>query len=229
MAALVWGAWGAEWAQQKKVAFNGLARTITVNSDVTTLNLQTDVWSRWVDWRALPGNDFHELAMRRSGYDPIPGGRSGLIYFLTNGWKLIVDLNKVRITGVLYSDDFETAYWSANGMPLYPATVSALVNQSVTTENVVTGTALTQEQTALAVWQASQRTLTASPGPSEDQIAAQVRVELAAELARILDLAKIHGLVTGQPLTVTPTSRSAGGIVQTVGESGSTVTVERTA
>jgi hypothetical protein len=125
MAALVWGAWGAEWAQNKKVAFNGLARTITVNSDVTALNLQTDVWSRWVDWAALPGNDYHTLAMRRTGYDTIPGGRSGLIYFLQNGWKLIIDMNKVRVTGVLYSDDFETAYWAADGQPIYPATVSA--------------------------------------------------------------------------------------------------------
>jgi hypothetical protein len=151
MAALIWGAWGAEWAQNKKVAFNGLERTITVNSDVTALNLQTDVWSRWVDWRALPGNDFHTLAMRRTGYDAIPGGRSGLIYFLYNGWKLIVDLNKVRISGVLYSDDFETAYWSINGDPIYPATVSALVNSSVTTQNVVTGTVLTAEETAIVI------------------------------------------------------------------------------
>lgn len=151
MSALVWGAWGAEWAQNKKVAFNGLARTITVNSDVTALNLQADVWSRWVDWRALPGNDFHELAMRRTGYDAIPGGRSGLIYFLRNGWKLIVDLNKVRVTGVLYSDDYETAYWAMNGDPIYPATVSALVNTAVTTQTVVSGTALTSEETAIVI------------------------------------------------------------------------------
>jgi hypothetical protein len=180
MAALVWGAWGAEWAQNKKVAFNGLARTITVNSDVTALNLQTDVWSRWVDWCALPGNDYHTLAMRRTGYDSIPGGRSGLIYFLQNGWKLIIDMNKVRVTGVLYSDDFETAYWAADGQPIYPATVSALVNNSVSYQNVVTGTALTQEETAAAVWSAAQRSLTESLDPGLVQIVAAVVAALQA-------------------------------------------------
>lgn len=158
MVALVWGAWGAEWAQNKKVAFNGLERTITVNDDVTALNLQADVWSRWVDWAALPGNDYHALAMRRTGYDTIPGGRSGLIYFLRNGWKLVVDMNKVRITGVLYSDDYETAYWSASGLPIYPATVSALVNSAVTTQNVVTGTAVTAAELVAALLAAAQAT-----------------------------------------------------------------------
>jgi hypothetical protein len=53
---------------------------------------------------------------------------------------------------------------------------------------------------------------------------------LTTEQAGMLSaLAKIHGLVSGQPLTVTPTSRTAGGITQSITESGGTVTVERTA
>ncbi len=192
MAALVWGAWGAEWAQNKKVAFNGLARTITVNDDVTALDLQADVWSRWVDWAALPGNDYHTLAMRKTGYDTIPGGRSGLIYFLRNGWKLIVDLNRVRVSGVLYSDDFETAYWSADGQPVFPATVSALVNTATTVQNVVTGEALTPEQTAAAVWQAAQRTLTSEPNPTAAQIVAAMLAALKATTIPV-DTVKIKG------------------------------------
>ncbi len=207
MAALVWGAWGAEWAQNKKVAFNGLARTITVNDDVTALNLQTDVWSRWVDWAALPGNDYHTLAMRRTGYDAIPGGRSGLIYFLQNGWKLIVDLNRVRVSGVLYSDDFETAYWSADGQPIYPATVAALVNNVVSYQNVVTGDL--------------------SSVPTAAVVADQVRVALAAELARIMELAKIHGLVQGAPLEVSQNLRVAGDITQQISEAGGVTSVSR--
>lgn len=41
-------------------------------------------------------------------------------------------------------------------------------------------------------------------------------------------LAKIHGLVTGTPLVVTPTSRTAGDVAQTIDTSGTTVTVTRT-
>jgi hypothetical protein len=41
-------------------------------------------------------------------------------------------------------------------------------------------------------------------------------------------LARIHGLVLGTPLVVTPVSRVAGDLVQTISEAGGTVTVERT-
>ena len=40
-------------------------------------------------------------------------------------------------------------------------------------------------------------------------------------------LAKIHGLLVGSPLTVTQTSREAGSILQTISDSGGTVTIER--
>ena len=64
-------------------------------------------------------------------------------------------------------------------------------------------------------------------GASPVAIAAQVRTELAAELLRIIELAKVHGLVNGTSLVVTPTSRSAGTVQQTITESGGTVTVSR--
>lgn len=43
----------------------------------------------------------------------------------------------------------------------------------------------------------------------------------------VSELARIHGLVAGSPLVVTPTSRQAGAISQSISESGSTVTVSR--
>jgi hypothetical protein len=41
------------------------------------------------------------------------------------------------------------------------------------------------------------------------------------------DLAKIHGLISGMPLVVAPTTRTAGGISQTIAEAGGTTTVTR--
>lgn len=53
---------------------------------------------------------------------------------------------------------------------------------------------------------------------------------LLQALAYANDLAKIHGLVIGSPLVVTPTSRTAADIVQTIADvAGPNVTVERTA
>jgi hypothetical protein len=52
---------------------------------------------------------------------------------------------------------------------------------------------------------------------------------LSTEQDAILQaLAKIHGLLSGTPLVVTPTSRTAGDVTQTIDTVGTTVTVTRT-
>lgn len=63
-------------------------------------------------------------------------------------------------------------------------------------------------------------------GATAEEIAAAVRVELAAELLRIMRLHKIHGLEAGMPLVVTPSSRVAGDVAQSISAAGDTVTVE---
>jgi hypothetical protein len=64
--------------------------------------------------------------------------------------------------------------------------------------------------------------------PTAAQNAAAVRTELSLELLRTTELAKVHGLVTGDPLTVTPTTRTAGSVTQTISTVGTTTTVTRT-
>ena len=71
-----------------------------------------------------------------------------------------------------------------------------------------------------------------SSAPAVDYplVASAVRTELQAELTRIVELAKLHGLVIGVDLVVSSTSRSAGDIVQTISGDGlTTSTVSRTA
>lgn len=67
----------------------------------------------------------------------------------------------------------------------------------------------------------------ASGGVDYGSMADAVRTELQAELLRIVEIAKIHGLVVGADLVVTPTSRTAGDVVQTIATSGDTTTVSR--
>jgi hypothetical protein len=152
MAALLWGAWGTEWALEEKVSFDGAAKTITVHDNVTTLNIRSEVYSAWVRW--FQREPWSLPAMRFSGADPVPGGETGLTFFTINGWKLVIDFNKVAVSGVLYSEDYDTSYWSSAGLPLYPATVSALVNSAVSYQNVVTGVALSAVEVRQAVWDA---------------------------------------------------------------------------
>jgi hypothetical protein len=145
----IWAAHGAEWALAEKVSFNGVTKRITVNAGVTTLDIREDVYSAWVRWIEREDNARFRIAMRVSGFDPIPGGYTGATYFMVNGWKLEYDPSAVAIAGVLYSDDYATPYWSASDQPIYPATVSSLVNSAVVTQNVITGT---PAEIADAVW-----------------------------------------------------------------------------
>lgn len=134
-----WVAWSEEWLLRAKVDFDGTTRLIHVHPEVTDLSIRSDVYSAWVNWVALYDNLKFAPAIRYSGLDPIPGGQTGDSYFLMNGWRLIIDLTKVRVVGVLYSENFETAFYDSNLKPQHPATVASLVMSSVTKENVVTG------------------------------------------------------------------------------------------
>lgn len=105
--------------------------------------------------------------------------------------------------------------------------------------STVDSTVLTSDAIATAVWQAvasanntdgsmgAKLNSAASGGVDYASMADAVRTELQAELLRIVELAQLHGLVVGTDLVVTPTARSAGSVVQTVAESGGTVTVSR--
>ena len=128
MSALVWGAWAPDWALNNKVDFDGATKTIYVHPEVTSLDIRADVYSAWIDWLVLRDNTKFLPAIRLTGYDPIgPGKFTGDIYFLINGWKLSLELSKVRIVGALFSDDYDTAYYTKDMLPQYPATVSSLV------------------------------------------------------------------------------------------------------
>lgn len=135
----IWAAFGAEWSLAEKVGFNGVTKRITVNAGVTSLDIRNDVYSAWIRWLELDDNTRFRAAMRATGLDVIPGGFTGDAYFLINGWKLEYDANVVAISGVLYSDDYTTPYWSATDQPIFPATVSSLVNTAVSTQNIVSG------------------------------------------------------------------------------------------
>jgi hypothetical protein len=67
----------------------------------------------------------------------------------------------------------------------------------------------------------------ASGGVDYGSMADAVRIELQAELTRITDIAKIHGLVIGTDLVVGTTTRTAGDIEQSISESGGVVTIAR--
>lgn len=59
---------------------------------------------------------------------------------------------------------------------------------------------------------------------SQDYVSTAIRTELTPELDEIGEIHAIHGLKSGDALTVTPTSRTAGAISQTISGDGTTTT-----
>lgn len=186
----MWHYWAEEWAAAEKVSFNGVTKRIRVNAGVTTLDVAGDLYSAWVRWTERERQ--YLPAMRYSGYDPIPGGRTGATFFLRNGWKLEVNPNAVAVTGVLYSEDYGTAFWSEDDLPIYPATVSSLVNSAVSYQNVVTGTAASPAE----IWAHATRTLTSSLDPTVETIVAQVLAALQAT-AIPANMVQVKGQIIG--------------------------------
>lgn len=126
------------------ISFDRYGKQIFLSESIAKIDL-ADVYSRSVDWLAQDENLKVELPMRYSGYDPIPGGFTGATFFMTNGWKLVYNPNTTAITGVLFSEDYDTGYWTYNGLPIYPIMVAATVN-TVYKEMGVSG--LTSEESA---------------------------------------------------------------------------------
>lgn len=157
----MWQYWAQDWSLFDKVEFDGINRIIYVHPEVTELNIRTDVYTSWVDWMVIRDHLKFLPAMRTTGLDPIGGGvYTGDVYFLINGWKLSVDTRKVKITGVLFSDDYDTAYYTPEMVAQYPVSVSSLVTTTTIYQNVVTGTAATPAE----IWEHATRTLTTNAG-----------------------------------------------------------------
>lgn len=221
-----WSYWNDDWLLYHKVVFDGVARTITVTPGVTEINIRNDVYSSWKEWVLLRDNTQYMSAMRVTGGDPIGDGKfTGDVYFLINGWTFVVDITQTRVSGVLFSDDYDSAYRDVyTGKVIYPAEVSSIVN----TVNTSGGTG---GVTAAEVWNYYDRTLTnaptyngptavqirqemdtnsskltsikaktdtIAPPPTPTMIADQVRVELTPELNKINALDSNPGLTPSQ-------------------------------
>ena len=128
------------WELGHKVTFDGLERTITVNPDVTEIDIKIDVYSDWKEWVRLQSNLRYTPAIRAIGGDATSGGQTaGDIYFLRNNWLLVIDLTQTRLTGVIFSDDYDSPLRGFDGSPVFQSLVSSLVTGVSTTENIITG------------------------------------------------------------------------------------------
>jgi hypothetical protein len=215
-------------------SFDGTAKEITISNDILSITVQS-IYSDWKDWVML--NPGYEQAFRVVGGDPIGGGLyAGVIYFLMNGWKIVID-HTLTIDGILYSDDQSSPYVAGPGVAIATNTVSNLVQKVATSGN---------EYSLADFWSYNSRTLTSGAAPSANDIATAVRTELTTELDHLmelqngqgldstqaimlLELYRLAGLDPTKPLVVTNTSRvvNGAGLSQQISSNASQTVVQR--
>jgi len=99
-----------------KVTFNGIDREINILSGVTTLDVQIDLYSEWKRWAVLENNLKFLQAFRTFGGDQtISGQFAPRYFFLTNGWRIIVDTGEDITVGVnLFTDELDAPFILTN-------------------------------------------------------------------------------------------------------------------
>lgn len=185
------------------LTFDPATKRIVLDSASVTA---TELYSRSADWLALGDNAKYGAVFRQVGGDDLGAGLSIPPYFFLQGaWRVrpMESSHNLTITGNLFVE--------GGGVPVVPTLGTFQVNVNYTVPV-----------------QAQGISTSGSTGPTAAEIAAAVRSDMAVELLRIVELAKLHGLVIGADLVVTPTSRTAGDIAQVItGDGLTTSTVQR--
>lgn len=147
-------------------------KLIVFAPDTETINIKVDLYSDLKKWFSIYLNSRYPYAIRTIGGDPTSAGQTaGDIYFLINGYRVVYDVTKVQVTGVLFSDNFDTPWLQADTLnPVYPASVSSLA-LSVTKEVPSTiSVPVDVDAIAAAVWDSVSRTLTEAAGVTAQNI-----------------------------------------------------------
>lgn len=90
-----------------KVTFDGPNKLIILNTGVTTIDVEIDLYSEWKKWVLIDPNSQWAAAFRTVGGDVI--GTNQFIpkyFFLINTWKVKIDNLSVNFSTNLYSDDY---------------------------------------------------------------------------------------------------------------------------
>lgn len=139
---LYYGFWDY-WNLRHKVTFDGVNKYILINDGVTSLDVQTDIYSAWKEWLLIETYTKYLPAIETVGGEPtIAGQRLDVTYFLVNGWKLkpfpgSYDLN---IIGNLFDVDGGSIKVAADVLDNEPNNISISTNTSVIVRQIDSST-----------------------------------------------------------------------------------------
>lgn len=152
--------WWDDWSLFHSVTFDGTNKLIIINSGESAISIKEDVYSSWKEWVSLRDNAKFLPAIRTTGGDPIGGGQfTGDVYFLINGWRIIVD-HSCNIDGVIYSDDYPSPFVQVQNTQIVTNKVSSLVSVVAPVVTIDGGAIPSASSIADAVWNALDRSLT---------------------------------------------------------------------
>ena len=191
-----------------KVTFDGINKIITVNSGITSINVQIDLYSDWKEWVFTSDNSKYEPAFRSVGGDELQTDYFlAPTFFLLNGWRIRPDEanHTLLVIGNLYVDGSSDSPFIStigNYRVMVNSTTSNIVN-TIATGSGVTGQDKTDiidgvlsgvqdiEDTSTGdifteVHIAKDEVIAAIPSPSD--IATEVQTVLATDFAIIKGL-----------------------------------------
>ena len=128
------------------------SKQVIINTDVTSIDIKLDIYKGLKTWYTIYDNSRYAFPIRTIGGDATSEVEfAGDMYFMINKYRLVMNPNKIRVTGITFSDDYETPWLDhLTLLPIYPITVSnlALARQADLSDlNIPTAT-----ENADAVW-----------------------------------------------------------------------------
>lgn len=197
----LWTNWWEDWEYQWKVTFVGETREIIINPGFTEISVKEDIYSAWKQWALLRNNTKFPEALRSTGGDSLGSGLfAGDIYFLRNGWKIVVN-ELVKIDGVIYHDDGIEVFDVKSGGGVI-STVSNLV-QTVQVGSTGTGDCPTSEDIAIATENRLNNTLALIDAPISSRASS---TEISGGFSTIVSLLSVIddkiNIIDGQITTV---------------------------
>lgn len=130
-----------------KVTFDGSAKLILVDTGVTALDVQVDLYGAWKEWVATSDNAKFLPALTAIGGDPISGAVSlGSTFFLENGWRIrpYSGNHTLTVEGNLYTREGVSPFVAAVGS--YNVMVNMTTSNLINTVSTAGGGGLTTTQ-----------------------------------------------------------------------------------
>lgn len=181
MTGLYYGFWDY-WELRHKVTFDGPNRLILINEGVTSLDVQTDIYSDWKEWVQLEDNLKYLIPLNTVGGQPtVTGQRLDVTYFLINDWKIkpFSGTYNLDIIGNIFDISGSDIKIPANVIANEPNNITVNLNTSVivrqlSTSNSGSGLTVAENETlyriddnVIAIQTLLQSPITASLEPTQ--------------------------------------------------------------